>query len=438
MASLRHFFDHHRHTPSADHWAALEDVVSTMAAMAEGHCPPKVFVSAVDPGIGKTQAMIHFARALVSSADHRQVGMMIGVARLNETASIAKTLGIPADRLAVLTSDEELNAITSTAPSGAQVLVTTQQRIERATAGRGFEGTAGFHYGGLPRRVRVWDESWLPGHAVTLSKDDLLVLPKLIRPYSPELADALPLFALSLTDLEDGAAVEVPNFAVRCGVSLEDIAARSTSRRSGLRGDQEATFEALAAMNGRTVRARQDGWAGNTLLTYRDTLPSDLAPLLVLDASGRVRTTYVWMEQHRGNLVRLRPAVKDYSPLTVHFWKTSGSKTGFERDCDALVKGIADTVLRKPSEDWLVVVHKPSAKVKDVAAALRRYLRGQIGQNLKVITWGNHMASNEFADVPNVILAGTLFMRESFYTALTHLAQDRERRTRTRIRRGCH
>jgi hypothetical protein len=35
------------------------------------------------------------------------------------------------------------------------------------------------------------------------------------------------------------------------------------------------------------------------------------------------------------------------------------------------------------------------------------------------------MATNAYADVPNVILAGTLFMKPSFYTALTHLAQDR-------------
>ena len=36
------------------------------------------------------------------------------------------------------------------------------------------------------------------------------------------------------------------------------------------------------------------------------------------------------------------------------------------------------------------------------------------------------MATNAFADVPNVILAGTLFMRQSHYAALTHLAQNRD------------
>ena len=40
------------------------------------------------------------------------------------------------------------------------------------------------------------------------------------------------------------------------------------------------------------------------------------------------------------------------------------------------------------------------------------------------------MATNAYADVANVILAGTLFMRPSFYTALTHLAQGKPT--------GCH
>jgi hypothetical protein len=39
------------------------------------------------------------------------------------------------------------------------------------------------------------------------------------------------------------------------------------------------------------------------------------------------------------------------------------------------------------------------------------------------------MATNAFADVPNVILAGTLFMRDSHYTALAHLAKKRHVKT---------
>jgi hypothetical protein len=44
-------------------------------------------------------------------------------------------------------------------------------------------------------------------------------------------------------------------------------------------------------LSGKTVSVRRDGAYGNTMLDYRETLPQGLAPLVVLDASGRVRST---------------------------------------------------------------------------------------------------------------------------------------------------
>ena len=55
VLTLRTYFDAAGHYPSADHWHALEAVAGTMEAMAEGTCPDKVFLSAVDPGVGKAR-----------------------------------------------------------------------------------------------------------------------------------------------------------------------------------------------------------------------------------------------------------------------------------------------------------------------------------------------------------------------------------------------
>ncbi len=426
MASLRNYFDQQNHHPSVDHWQALEDVARTMEDMVNGTAPSKVFLSAIDPGVGKSTTVIHFTRALVASTEHHDVGMLICVGRLDEAKSIALTIGIPPDKLAVLTSKDELNALSGTIATDAQVLVTTQQRIERATDGRSFAEATAFHYRGRPRQVRVWDEAFLPGVAVTLDRDDLCILPKLVRPFSPECADALLGFAVGLTDKRDGDAVDVPDFEALYGQSLYDVLAAAAGISGRLRDDQQMAATALVTLNGRTARVRRDGRTGATLLTYRDTLPDDLAPLLVLDASGRVRQTYKWMEQHRRSLVRLTAATKDYGPLTIQTWQTSGSKSGFEKNADTLTKGIADTILTKPTERWLVVVHKPGGKVRDVDKAIRRFLPAGVGENVTTITWGNHMGTNAHADVPNVILAGTLFMRDSFYTALTHLAQAKD------------
>ena len=51
-----------------------------------------------------------------------------------KATAIANALDIPPDRLALLTSDLTRNAITATEPTNAQVLVTTQQRVERVPA----------------------------------------------------------------------------------------------------------------------------------------------------------------------------------------------------------------------------------------------------------------------------------------------------------------
>jgi hypothetical protein len=161
------------------------------------------------------------------------------------------------------------------------------------------------------------------------------------------------------------------------------------------------------------------------VLDYRETLPPDLAPMVILDASGRVRETYRDIEAGRGTLVRLRTARKDYSPLTVHVWRTGGGKTAFTKSGATLAAGIAKTIDTRPAERWLVVCHRPDSRVGNVADAVRELLTATPADNVSFITWGSHSATNEYADVPNVILAGTLFYRGSHYEALKRLAAGR-------------
>lgn len=396
-----------------------------MEAMTNGLCPAKVYLSAVDPGVGKSQTVIHFARALMASPDHTNIGMIVCVGRIAEAAALAGELAIHWQHVAVLTSDPTANAIGGATPEAAQVLITTQQRIELATDRRTFAAVDTFNFQGARRAVRVWDEAWLPGVIVTIDSDDLFGLIKLARGVSSELADVIKDFADTLTDVPDGEAIAVPGFAEISGGSLYDVLAALTNAGS-IRDDQKRTTTGLITMSGKVARVRRDGGRRcGTLLTYQDTLPDDLLPLLVLDASGRVRHTYADIEEHRRNLVRLPEAAKHYGPLKVHLWQTSGSKSGFATNGPALVKGIADTIATRPDEKWLVVIHKAGGRAGNVEAAIRRGLPHSAWGNVSVITWGNHLATNAYADVPNVILAGTLFMRPSFYTALTHLAQDR-------------
>ena len=82
--------------PAVGHWQALGDIAETLEAMANGTANAKIYLSAIDPGVGKSMTTVHFARALVSSSAHRDVGMLICVGRLNEATAIARCTEYPA------------------------------------------------------------------------------------------------------------------------------------------------------------------------------------------------------------------------------------------------------------------------------------------------------------------------------------------------------
>src|SRR5262249_31690771 len=62
--TLANFFQQQDHHPSAEHWAALNDIFDTLQAMADDTCARRVWLSSCDPGAGKSQSIIHMTRAL--------------------------------------------------------------------------------------------------------------------------------------------------------------------------------------------------------------------------------------------------------------------------------------------------------------------------------------------------------------------------------------
>ncbi len=242
----------------------------------------------------------------------------------------------------------------------------------------------------------------------------------------PDMTNAVEDLFSMLKNAEDGSTIPIPDWQNAHGVALHDALDAIDNGRE----DHRAAITSLFVLSGRMARVKREGPSGNAVLTWEDTLPADLAPLLVLDASGRVRNTYADIERHRRTLTRLASATKDYSPLKVHVWHAAGSKSGWQRRGPELVDGIVRTVPTKPDERWLIVHHKPSSRVPDVQQEVCRQLPStmtegatEVAQQVSFLTWGQHMATNRYADVPNVILAGTLFMRPSHYTALTYLAK---------------
>lgn len=431
MRNLRAYFAKQtQHRPSAEMYAALEDIACTLSDMAHGTAARKVFLSSLDPGVGKTATISSFVDELLIRTEHEHIGVLICVARLDEIRTLVERMAIPREMLAIYTADTELNALGQAAPDGARVLFTTQQMVEKRLAGwadGSFEKCTHFHYQGKPRAVRIWDETWLPGEGVCVSRyaiSNLLQL--LVHGNYKALADSMEDLFTRIRNLPDGTRETLPDFAQHADLNdLLELVDRP--RDNDEKKYQERRREELAALwylSGKTVVVRRDGRDGNTVLNYRETLPEDLAPLLVLDASGRVRETYAEMERGRSNIVRLKTATKRYDRLTVHVWKTGGGKGSFakgERRAHELIDGIASTINTKPGEEWLVVHHLPSKHTVDVAAGVQALLTGDKNK-VHFITWGRHMATNAYAHVKNVVLAGTLFYRPSQYEALGRLA----------------
>lgn len=427
MHKVQKFFTAKKHKPSVQMWAALQDIAETLQAMALGEAPRKVHLSSLDPGIGKTTVARCFVDTLLERPEDAGAGVIICVARLEEVKALVDAIGIPDDMFAVFTADKELNARGKAAPQEAQVLFTTQQMIERRLQGGRFEDCEAFFYRAEPRAVRVWDETWLPGHGVSVSRyvmSHLLYL--LARGGLHSLANTMEDVFTHVRNLEDGTRFELPDFAEHADLnelfSLVDL-----PRDNAEKEYQQRVREEMAAMwylSGKTVAIRKDGKDGQAMLTFRETLPEDLAPLLVLDASGRVRHTYEEMEKRRGNIVRLREAAKRYDRLRVHVWNTGGGKGSFakgERSAQELIDGIAATINTKPDEEWLVVYHLPTKRTVDVPASVSVLLTGN-ADRVKFLNWGKHMATNSYKSIRNVILAGTLFYRPSQYEALGRLA----------------
>jgi hypothetical protein len=413
--ALRRYFDDRGHYPSDEMWTALQAVAKTMESMAEGRCRPAIHISSLDPGVGKTTTVVHFLRALLASKVHDGVGAVVCVRRKEQIEAVVKEAGLAHADYAVLTADAELNALGCGSPREARVLFTTHAMIEKRCSGRRFAAVADFHYHGKPRTVRIWDEAILPGQTLTLRRDDLAGLLAPLRGRHPALAEAIEDLFSDLKSADDGAVVCLPDLAEDHGLDLN----QALSLVSG-RPELVPAIEALWFLFGRHVTVRREGVYGQTMLDYRDTLPNDIAPLLALDASARVRTVYDCWKEGRGGLVMLPDAPKRYDDLAIHVWQHGGGKSAFKNDGKELVEGIASAIMTRPDEEWLVVHHKAAGGM-DFEAELRARL-GMFGPTVHYLHWGAHDATNAFGHVPNVVLAGTLFYRPSYYEALGRLA----------------
>src|SRR5262249_11250858 len=152
----------------------------------------------------------------------------------------------------------------------------------------------------------------------------------------------------------------VPDYSTRHRLPLPHLMQALDGRSE----DVKKTASNLWHLIGKKAAVRRDSADGGTLVGFGENLPSDLAPVVILDASGPIRTAYDWWKEKRRSLVRLPAAPKCYAKLTLHLWSIGGGITSFasEGDWNMCRQGIVSTITAKQQDPWLIVCHRSHRK----------------------------------------------------------------------------
>jgi hypothetical protein len=404
-------------------WRGIEALAKCLEQMAEGECEEQFFLSSLDPGVGKTQTVVHFLRALLASPRLGHVGVVMFLFTKQQIKDVIDEARLQRSDFDVLATDDEnaelkLGDLVSGDPTNSRVLFTTQQRLQFVCRDRNFSDVEKYQYRGLPRQVRIWDEQLLPAEGVTVNGYDICGLYPVLKRVRPALADDLDQLREQLGRCADREIIDVPDLEGMHELSLASL----LGHMNGEARDVRKTATDLWSLFRTKVSVRDEGRRGRTMVSIRDCVPPDIAPLVILDASGRVRTAYQWWQQHRGTLVRLAEAPKRYDNLIAHVWDVGGGKASFEDEQNMyrLCSGIAKAINSKPTERWLVVCHKDYRK--RIEKEIIRELRGDVAR-LSFLHWGIHRASNDFREVSNIVLAGTRFLSASGYEGIGRAAR---------------
>lgn len=411
--SMMNTFDQRGHRPSDEQKAGLRSIQETLTLMLIGKAESSYYLSSLDPGVGKSTAIIEWINSYLL---HREMygshGILICFDRLEEIKRFVDGCNLSNDCYAVKVSEShdgrELNdrGLGSKNINNALVLFTTKQQIALRSKGKDFKDTQIFHYHGVPRRVRIWDESLVVGKELRLDRFELLSLINEISKIDSNAAFKIDDIACQLRSCKNKDVYYMPDM----GMTLNDMMMYA----SQLPKPEADIAETLGVLLGRDVTVRTNE-RRHVAVDCEKYIPNDFAPCLVTDASGRIRKTYGLQHEYRGDLKRLLPeATKEYSNLTISVWSKASGKSAYKAFGH---KMYADEIIMvinaRYDEKFLVVRHLKHKELEE------EVLKSVINPDrVKFIHWGIHTATNEYASIPNVVISSPLTYRFAAYEAL--------------------
>ena len=182
MARLGKFFDAKNHRPSEEQWAAIADLAGTSKAWRKGTWSLGSIYPRWTPVSASRQPLPTSSRPL-STSDVRRSWRDCLLFTRRKSRNCSRPATAKGERYAIITSEMKLNAMGagSANANAAQIVLTTQQRIEWHLKGDRSTMRNNSHYRGKPRQVRIWDEAFLPARTMILTADDIAFLVKPLR-----------------------------------------------------------------------------------------------------------------------------------------------------------------------------------------------------------------------------------------------------------------
>src|SRR5262249_29681481 len=146
--------------------------------------------------------------------------------------------------------------------------------------------------------------------------------------------------------------------------------------------------------------------------SYRQSIPHNIEPLLILDASGNKAMEYKFIAKSQGNVVRLPSTTKCYRNLDVTYIDKPAGHVAYrtKEKLLSLSQIAAEEVCSLPPGEPVVIFHHqlvkaPATTLKLEISSRVRAMGGNPGL-IRFCQYGYHKGTNEYRDFKHAILIG--------------------------------
>lgn len=417
MEDLQEFFEKNtNHQPSDLMYDHMRLIPETMWKMVQGKAEQKLYLSQLDAGVGKTTAlkfsmkhMGQYVGTILCLGTYAQIEKMIIDLELDPASfSVFVKDGVMAQDPALEGKELIKLGIPYFDADRVPILITTHSMLESRLRYRSFNDAKEFFYRGEPRPLRVYDESIFIRDGITIRRSSL----SCIEVEGGELFNVTDDFKNRIREANNGDVLIFPDYKSICPVQEAFDLALPKYRN---------TVQDIWFLSDRIVRVRKDenrqdnGGINDHLITYTTVLP-DIYPILCLDASAAVRTTYNQQHEADNNVIWLggRQRVKKYDNVTVRFEEGSAKRAQKGKSYWAKVRDIA-TIIKAHADRKALVLHhlydpddNRRHRTPDWQTHIKQRLTEDEQARVKWCTWNRHTASNEYGDCNLIIVASIL------------------------------